>query len=105
VQESLFNLKKAYEASKYNQWSISENATKRYNEAKNKGLETVRKDRNPEPIYEFTKPEGRPKAAAPRDEEDSISLINDYPSETNAKESNSTENNEAKLRATSDKEC
>jgi hypothetical protein len=84
---------------------MSEKATKSYSEAKNKGLETVGKDRNPEPIYEFTKPEGRTKAAAPRDEEGSISLINDYPSETNAKVSNSTENNEAKLRATSDKEC
>lgn len=84
---------------------MSEKATKRYNEAKNKGLETVGKDRNPEPIYDFTKPEGRPKAAAPRNGEDSSSLINDYPSETNAKESNSTENNEAKLRTTSDKEC
>jgi hypothetical protein len=46
---------------------MSEKATKRYNKAKNKGLETVGKDRNPEPIYGFTKPEGRTKAAAPRD--------------------------------------
>jgi hypothetical protein len=84
---------------------MSEKATKRYNEAKNKGLETVGKDRNPEPIYEFTKPEGRPKAAAPRDEEDSSSLVEDYPSETNVKENNSTENIETKLRTTSDKEC
>lgn len=84
---------------------MSEKATKRYNEAKNKGLETVGKDRNPEPIYEFTKPEDRPKAAAPRDEEDSSNLVKDYPSETNAKESNSKENNETKLRSTSDKEC
>jgi hypothetical protein len=84
---------------------VSEKAMKRYNEAKNKALEIVGKDRNPEPIYDFTKPESRPKAAAPRDEEDSSSLINDYPSETNAKESNSTENEEAKLRITSDKEC
>jgi hypothetical protein len=84
---------------------MSEKATKRYNEAKNKGLETVGEDRNPEPIYEFTKPEGRPKAAAPRDEEDSSSLVEDYPSETNVKESNSTENIETKLRTTSDKEC
>ena len=84
---------------------MSEKATKRYNEAKNKGLETVGKDRNPEPIYDFTKAEGRLKAAAPRDGEDSSSVINDYPSETNTKDSNSTENNEVKLRTTSDKEC
>jgi hypothetical protein len=83
---------------------MSEKATKRYNEAKNKGL-AVGKDRNPEPIYDFTKPEGRLKAAAPRDGEDSSSVINDYPSETNTKDSNSTENNEVKLRTTSDKEC
>ena len=83
---------------------MSEKTTKRYNEAKNKGLETVGKDRNPEPIYEFTIHEGLPKAAPPRDEEDSRSLVEDYPSETNAKESNSTENNETKLRTTSDKE-
>lgn len=84
---------------------MSEKATKRYNEAKNKGLETVGKDRNPELIYDFTKPEGRLKAEAPRDGEDSSSVINDYPSETNTKDSNSTENNEVKLRTTSDKEC
>lgn len=84
---------------------MSEKATKRYNEAKNEGLETVGKDLNPEPNYEFTIPEGRPKAAAPRDEEDSSSLVEDYPSEINAKENNSTENNETKLRTTSDKEC
>jgi hypothetical protein len=84
---------------------MSEKATKIYNEAKNERLETIGKDRNPEPMYEFTKPEGQPKAVAPRDEEDSSSLVEDYPSETNAKESNSTENNEAKLRTTSDKEC
>jgi hypothetical protein len=84
---------------------MSEKATKRYNEAKNKGLETVGKDRNPKPIYDFTKPEGRLKAAAPRDGEDSSSVINDYPSETNTKDRNSTENNEVKLRTTSDKEC
>jgi hypothetical protein len=46
---------------------MSEKATKRYNEAKNKGLEAVGQDRNPEPIYNFTKPEGRLRAAAPRD--------------------------------------
>jgi hypothetical protein len=84
---------------------MTEKATKRYNETKNKGLETVGKDRNPEPIYDFTKSEGRLKVAAPRDGEDSSSVINDYPSETNTKDSNSTENNEIKLRTTSDKEC
>ena len=84
---------------------MSEKATKRYNESKNKGFETLGKDRNPELIYEFTIPEGRPKAAAPRDEGDSNSLVEDYPSETNVNESNSTENNETKLRTTSDKEC
>ena len=60
----------------------------------------------PEPIYDFTKPEGHVKAAGPRDrEEDSNSVINDYTSESISKESNSTKKNEAKLRTTSDKEC
>ena len=57
-------------------------------------------------MYEFTKPEGQVIAAGPRDREDSNSVINDYPSEINAKESkDSTKNNESKLRTTSDKEC
>jgi hypothetical protein len=85
---------------------MSEKATKRYEEAKNKGFETVGDDRIPEPIYDFTKPEGQVKVVGPRDrEEDSNTLINDYPSESIAKESNSTKKNEAKLRTTSDKEC
>ena len=84
---------------------MSEKTRKRYEEAKNKGFETVGDDRNPEPIYGFTKPEGQVKAEAPRDEEASNSVINDYPSESIAKESKSTKNNEAKLRTTSDKEC
>jgi hypothetical protein len=90
----------------YNQWPMSEKATKRYKEAKNKGFETVGDNRIPEPIYDFTKPEGQVKAAGPRYREgDSNSVINDYPIESIAKESNSTKNNEAKLRTTSDKEC
>ncbi|MDQ4013641.1 MAG: hypothetical protein M3114_08260 [Thermoproteota archaeon] len=84
---------------------MSEKATKRYKEAKNKGFETVGDNRIPEPIYDFTKPEGQVKAAGPRYREDSNSVINDYPIESIAKESNSTKNNEAKLRTTSDKEC
>jgi hypothetical protein len=84
---------------------MSEKATKRYEEAKNKGFETVGDDLNPEPIYDFTKPEGQVKAAAPRDGEDSNIVINDYPSQSIDKESNPTKNNEAKLRTTSDKEC
>ena len=92
---------------KYNQWSMVEKATKRYKEAKNKGFETVGENRIPEPIYDFTKPEGQVKAAGTRDrEEGSNNVVNDYyPSELIAKESNSTKNNEAKLRTTSDKEC
>jgi hypothetical protein len=84
---------------------MSEKATKRYEEAKNKGFKTVGDDRIPEPIYDFTKPEGQVKAAGPRDREDFNSVINDYPSESIAKNSNSTKNKEAKLRTTSDKEC
>jgi hypothetical protein len=84
---------------------MSEKATKRLEEAKNRGFETIGDDRIPEPIYDFTKPEGQVKAAGPRDREDYNSVINDYPSESIAKESNSTKKNEAKLRTTSDKEC
>lgn len=84
---------------------MSEKATKRYEEAKNKDFKSVGDDRIPEPIYDFTKPEGQVKAAGQRDREDSNSVINDYPSESVAKESKSTKNNEAKLRTTSDKEC
>ena len=84
-----------------------EKATKRYEEANKKGFKTEGDNQIPEPIYDFTKPEGQVKAADPRDrEEDSNSVINDYTSESIAKESNSTKkNNEAKLRTTSDKEC
>ena len=84
---------------------MSEKATKRLEEAKNRGFETIGDDRIPEPIYDFTKPEGQVKAAGPRDREDYNSVIDDYPSESIAKESNSTKKNEAKLRTTSDKEC
>jgi hypothetical protein len=104
VQEPLFNLNKVYETG-YNQWPMSEKATKRYDETKNKGSETVGDDRIPEPIYVFTKPEAQVKAASPRDREDSDIVVNDYPSESIAKENTSTKNNEAKLRTTSDKEC
>ncbi len=84
-----------------------EKATKRYEEANKKDFKTEGDNQIPEPIYDFTKPEGQVKAAGPRDrKEDSNSVINDYPSESIAKESNSTKkNNEAKLRTTSDKEC
>jgi hypothetical protein len=84
---------------------MSDKATKRYKEAKDKALETLGNDRNPEPFYDFSKPEGRLKAAAPSDREASDSVINDYPSESIVRESNSTENNEVKLRTKSDKEC
>jgi hypothetical protein len=84
---------------------MSKKATKRDEEAKNKGFKTVGDDRIPEPIYDFTKPEGQVKAAGPRDREDSNSVINDYSTESIAKECNSTKNNETKLRTTSDKEC
>ena len=86
---------------------MTEKVTKRYEEAKKKGFKTEGDNQIPEPIYDFTKPEGQVKAADPRDrEEDSNSVINDYTSESIAKESNSTKkNNEAKLRTTSDKEC
>ncbi len=85
-----------------------EKATKRYEEANKKDFKTEGDNQIPEPIYDdFTKPEGQVKAADPRDrEEDSNSVMNDYTSESIAKESNSTKkNNEAKLRTTSDKEC
>jgi hypothetical protein len=92
--------------SKYNQWSMSEKVMKRYEEAKNKDFKMEGDNQIPEPIYDFTKPEGQIKAAGPSDrKEDSNSAINDYPSEWITKESNSTKNNEAKLRTTSDKEC
>lgn len=84
---------------------MSERATKRYEEAKNKGFKTVGDDRIPEPFYDFTKPKGQVKDAGPRDMEDSNSVINYAPSESISKESKSTKNNEAKLRTTSDKEC
>jgi hypothetical protein len=84
---------------------MSEKARRRYEEAKNNGFETVGDNRNPEPDYDFSKPEGQVKAAAPRDREASDSVTNDYPGESIAKESSLTKNNEAKLRTTSDKEC
>ena len=85
---------------------MSEKASKRDEENKNKGFATVGDDRIPEPIYDFTKPEGQVEAAGTRDrKEDSSRGINDYPSESIAKESNSTKKNEAKLRITSDKAC
>ena len=91
---------------KYNQRHMSEKATKRYEETKNKGFEIVGDDRIPEPIYDFTKPQAQVKAAGPTDREDSDVVINDHPSEPIVKENNtSTKSNEAKLRTTSDKEC
>jgi hypothetical protein len=86
---------------------MGENPTKTYKEAKNKGFKTEGDNLIPEPIYDFTKPEGQVKAAGPRDmEEDSNNVINEhYPSESIIKEGNSMKKNEAKLRTTSDKEC
>jgi hypothetical protein len=84
---------------------MSEKATKRYEESKNKGSETVGDDRILGPIHDFTKPEAQVKAADPRDREDSDIVVNDYPSEPIAKENTSTKKDEAKLRTTSDKEC
>jgi hypothetical protein len=84
---------------------MSEKATEGYEETKKKGFETVGDDRIPEPIHDFTKPEAQVKAALPRDREHSDIVVNDYPSESIAKENTLTKKDEAKLRTTSDKEC
>jgi hypothetical protein len=85
---------------------MSEKATKRYEEIKNKGSEDIGDDRISEPVYDFTKPEVQVKAAGLKDREDLDIMVSNYTSESIAKKNNtSTKNKEAKLRATSDKEC
>ncbi len=85
---------------------MSEKATKRYEETKNKGSEAVGEEQIPEPIYDFTKSEVSIKAGGPKDRKDLDIMVRDYTGESTSKENNSsTKNKEAKLRATSDKEC
>jgi hypothetical protein len=85
---------------------MSEKATKRYEETKNKGSEAIGDDQIPEPVYDFTKPEVQVKAADLKDREDLDIMVSDYTSESITKENNtSTKKEEAKLKATSDKEC
>jgi len=86
---------------------MSEKAAKRYEETKNKGSEAIGDNQIPEPVYDFTKPEVHVKAADLKDKEDFDTMESDYTSEPIAKENNdpSRKNKEAKLRATSDKEC
>jgi hypothetical protein len=85
---------------------MSEKATKRYEETKNKGSEAIGDDQIPEPIYDFTKPGVYVKAGGPKDRKDLDIMVRDYTGESIPKENNSsTKNKEAKLRATSDKEC
>jgi hypothetical protein len=84
---------------------MGEKATRRYEESKNSGSETVGDDRMPGPIYDFPKPEAEVKAVGPRDREDSDIVVKDYPSKSIAKENISTKKYEAKLKTTSDKEC
>jgi len=78
-------------------------------ENKNEGSKTVADPQIHEPIYDFTKPESDVKAVGPRDRKKGSSIIvNDYPTESAAKEKNTSTKNdddEAKLRTTSDKEC
>jgi hypothetical protein len=69
---------------------MSEKTTKRYEEIRNKGSETVGDDRIPEPIHDFTNPEAHVKAAGLRNREDSDIVVNGYPSEPIAKEDTST---------------
>jgi hypothetical protein len=90
---------------RYNQAQMSEKATKRYEETKNKGFETVGDDRMPEPVYDFTKPEAHVKGADPRDRGNSDIVINDHQNEPIAKENPSAKRDETKLRSTSDNEC
>jgi hypothetical protein len=85
---------------------MSEKATKRYEETKNKGSEGLGDDQIPEPVYDFTKPEAYIKAGGPKDRKDFDIMVRDYTGESITKENNSSiKNKEAKLRATSDKEC
>ena len=88
---------------------MSEKASKRDEEEnKNEGSKTVADLQIHEPIYDFTKPESDVKAVGPRDRKKGSSIIvNDYPTESAAKGNNTSTKNddEAKLRTTSDKEC
>jgi hypothetical protein len=94
---------------KYNQCAMSEKASKRDEENKNEGSKTAADQQIHEPIYDFTKPESDAKAVGPRDRKKGSSImVNDYPTEFAAKENNTSTKNdddEAKLRTTSDKEC
>jgi hypothetical protein len=84
---------------------MSEKATKRYEETKNKGSEAIGEDQIPEPVYDFTKPEAYVKAGGPKDRKDFDIMVRDYTGESITKENNSSiKNKEAKLRASSDKE-
>jgi hypothetical protein len=82
---------------------------KRDKENKNEGSKTVADPQIHEPIYDFTKPESDVNAVGPRDRKKGYSImVNDYPTESAAKENNNTStknDDEAKLRTTSDKEC
>lgn len=84
---------------------------KRDEENKNEGSKTVADQQIHEPIYDFTKPESDVKAVGPRDRKKGSSImVNDYPTESAAKENNNTstrknDDDEARLRTTSDKEC
>jgi hypothetical protein len=84
---------------------MSEKATKRYEQTKNKGPETVGDNRIAEPIHDFTKPEVQVKATGPGDRVGPDIVVTDYPSERITKENISTKKDEAKLRTASDKEC
>jgi hypothetical protein len=84
---------------------MSEKARKRYEENENKDSKSVSDQQIREPVYDFTKPEAQVKAVGPQDREDSGIMVNDYPSESIAKDNTSTKNDEVKLRTTSDKEC
>jgi hypothetical protein len=77
-------------------------------ENNNEDSKTVADQQIHEPIYDFTKPESDVKAVGPRDRKKGSSIIvNDYPTESAAKEIDASTKNddEAKLRTTSDKEC
>ncbi len=85
---------------------MSEKGRKQYNENKNEGSKSVADQQIHEKIYDFRRTEAQLKAVGPRDREGSGIMANDYPTESIAKENNSsTKNDEAKLRTTSDKEC
>ncbi|MDQ3967208.1 MAG: hypothetical protein M3275_02290 [Thermoproteota archaeon] len=85
---------------------MSERATKRYEETKNKSSEAMGDDQIPESVYDFTKPDVHIKAVDLKDRDDFDIMGSDYTSESIAKENSpSTRNKEAKLRSISDREC